>query len=161
MCYPLIFSGSSHTRYKKGLATAFDFLFSVFSRRVRCVPRVTSATPPSRMTHTVATVFRTLRCAPRAITVPMALNTVRSMDAQLERTVTRLSLWLPVIVHRVEAACIVDSKGCRGPLVTALKVRRYDRILQDIIDDMSTFDQVMAWCHQVPSHYLIQFCPGS
>ena len=30
---------------------------------------------------------------------------------------------------------------------------------QDLTDDKSTLDQVMAWCHQAPSHYLSQCWP--
>ena len=35
------------------------------------------------------------------------------------------------------------------------------QVQQDLADDMSTLVQVMAWCHQAPSHYLNQWWPGS
>ena len=33
--------------------------------------------------------------------------------------------------------------------------------MQDLIEDKSTLVQVMAWCHQAPSHYLSQCWPRS
>ena len=58
-----------------------------------------------------------------------------------------------------------NSKNVIFNLVLLIGIFRssYDNALrwmpQDLTDDKSTLDQVMAWCHQATSHYLSQCWP--